>query len=627
MTSKLDAALALAAQGFSVFPLGINSKLPALDSNWRALATTDPDRIRSMWTCPVFDVAMDYNVGVALDKSTLVVDVDIRDGKKGRASLDFLETVNDPLPPTLTVFTPTGGEHRYFKTGRDSGSFPRELAEHIDLKGEGGYVVGPGSTIDGKEYTARGDVDGSQIALAPRWIGDLPEPRRVDRGNRMGAEGLAAEVDLDTPAAIERAIAYLKSAPDHGTFKVAAHVKDLGVSEDTAVGLMVEHWPGADARDEAHIAFRVGNAYRYGQNAPGAKSPEAEFDAVEIDARPAGAVPRRGLYAVRWCDAKPTLDRPYLIDDIYDLGSMVVTYGDSNVGKTYIVLDQCTAIAAGAEWNGHQARKGLVVYVASEGGTGFHKRIEAYRRERGLAELPFSLVPCPIDLHSAGDAGDTDRLIRLVRAEEAHFGTSCVLIVVDTLARAIGAGDENTSVDMGLLVRHCDRLRAATGATVNLIHHTGKDKSKGARGSSSLRAATDTEIEVDAGVVTVQKQRDMARAEPLHFQLKTVEIGRRTDGRAVTACVVEWLASAEFEAKITPEAQQLFDVLEQLEADIPDGTGVSWADWWKAATMVLKGARGKPLGRTHMVPLRHQLSHAKMVELTGAKWRISDQTD
>lgn len=626
MPTTLDAALDLAGKGFSVFPLDINSKLPLLEGNWRKIATRDPERIKSLWTCPVFDVPMDYNIGVALDAQTLVVDIDTRDGKQGRESLDYVEAINDPLPPTFTVRTPSGGEHRYFKTDRDSGTFPKELAKHIDLKGEGGYVVGPGSVIDGSAYEARGAGEAGDVALAPGWLRDLPAARRPYTRERAGTDGLAPLGDLDTDSAISRAIAYLKAAPDHGTYRHAARVKDFGVSQETCLALMLEHWPGADSRDEPHIAFRVENAYRYGQNAVGVASPEAEFEAVPTSS------PKRGkLWIEWWHDTTPDLDQPYLIDDVLDLGAMAVTYGDSNVGKTYVVLDQARCVAAGVDWNGHKVKKGLVVYVAAEGGRGFRKRIAAFRKHHGIDKLPFALVPCPIDLHAT--PGDSRALIDLVKEAEAAAGEPCVLIVVDTLARAMGAGDENTSVDMGLLVRHCDRLRAATGATVNLIHHTGKDKARGARGSSALRAATDTEIEIDNGVVSVQKQRDMARAEPMHFQLTGVAIGQRADGREVTACVVEWVAASEFENRISPAAAELMAVIEEIvaaRADTGEGDGsVDWTDWQDAALLVMKGHRGKPIKRTALFPLRKELHDiGAVVKGAGATWRLkADNSD
>lgn len=116
-----------------------------------------------------------------------------------------------------------------------------------------------------------------------------------------------------------------------------------------------------------------------------------------------------------------------------------------------------------------------------------------------------------------------------------------VLIVVATLARAMGDGDENSGQDMGALIRTLDRIRAATGAHVMAVHHAGKDTSKGARGHSSLRAAVDTEVQVtrDGMVITAQtrKQRDMDGSRSLTCGLLPVDLGHDEDGDPVMSCV------------------------------------------------------------------------------------------
>jgi hypothetical protein len=405
-------------------------------------------------------------------------------------------------------------------------------------------------------------------------------------------------VDLDTQTAITRATDYLTSkAPDNGTYSIAAKIKDFGVSQETCLDLMLEHWRDARGldKDDDHIRFRVENAYRYGQNAPGISSAEAEFDAVEVKDRRA-APKRKGLIAVDFADATVGAESPYLIDSILDLGAMAVTYGDSNVGKTFVVMDQCFHIAAGRDWNGRRVRQGLVVYVAAEGGKGFMKRIEAYRRHYHVQSLPFVIVPCPIDLQS--ERADTRRIVELIQDAERRHQTSCVLVVIDTLARAMANGDENTAVDMGKFVAHCDQIREATGATVNVVHHTGKDKAKGARGSSALRAATDTEVEIDAGVMRVAKQRDMEMSTPLRFELVPIEVSIRTDGRPITSCVVRWTSPAEtdFAAPIDGKLEEALTAFENaVRARGEISPLLSFSEWTKAYAS-LRFARGKKSG-------------------------------
>lgn len=98
---------------------------------------------------------------------------------------------------------------------------------------------------------------------------------------------------------------------------------------------------------------------------------------------------------------------------------------------------------------------------------------------------------------------------------------------------------------MSAVIYHADRIRAATEAHVCFVHHSGKDKAKGARGHSSLRAAVDTEIEISrddgANFSTIKyaKQRDIEIGEDMHFTLRKVTLGENQYGEEVTSCVVE----------------------------------------------------------------------------------------
>ena len=165
-------------------------------------------------------------------------------------------------------------------------------------------------------------------------------------------------------------------------------------------------------------------------------------------------------------------------------------------------------VAAGLPWHGNRVAQppGSVVYIASEGGHGIRNRIAAVRLERPeLLSDRFYLLPATVDLYAPFDA---EALALLAGELPVRPG----LIVIDTLARAMGDGDENTAKDMGAFVRSVDALRAKTGAHVMVIHHSGKDRSLGARGSNALRAAVDTEIELTrSGKVVSAEARKAAR--------------------------------------------------------------------------------------------------------------------
>ena len=103
--------------------------------------------------------------------------------------------------------------------------------------------------------------------------------------------------------------------------------------------------------------------------------------------------------------------------------------------------------------------------------------------------MPFAAIVSPVDLCT--DDADLNKLITTIIA--CRLGMPVGLIVIDTLSRVMAGGNENAPEDMGALVRNIDRLRDETGGAVLLVHHSGKDLSRGARGHSLLRAATDTE--------------------------------------------------------------------------------------------------------------------------------------
>ena len=166
----LRAALAMAARGWHVFPCVADGKRPVLRGNWQQHATTDPDRIRRWWE------GTSYNIGVSCGPSGLVViDLDVDKDASGADGADSLARlcarVGQPRPSgTLTVCTPSGGTHLYFlAAGRPVRNSAGRLGPRIDVRADGGYVVGPGSRIGGRAYEVR---SGALPRPVPEWIID-----------------------------------------------------------------------------------------------------------------------------------------------------------------------------------------------------------------------------------------------------------------------------------------------------------------------------------------------------------------------------------------------------------------------------------------------------------------------
>lgn len=226
----------------------------------------------------------------------------------------------------------------------------------------------------------------------------------------------------------------------------------------------------------------------------------------------------------------------WLVRGVLPAHGLAAVYGASGSGKSFLALDLCAAIAKGAEWFGCRVRSAPAIYVALEGEAGFRQRVRAWQAHHGR-ELPASLhfILQPLDLRNAEDVAE------LAEAVNAA-GCKGAIVVIDTLNRAASGADENSSADMGALIDGATAVQARLGGLVLLIHHCGKDETKGLRGHSSLLAALDAAIEVrrnsDRREWRIVKTKDDANEAAYPFRLEVVEVGEHDDGQPITSCAV-----------------------------------------------------------------------------------------
>jgi hypothetical protein len=246
------------------------------------------------------------------------------------------------------------------------------------------------------------------------------------------------------------------------------------------------------------------------------------------------------VYTIGDLVAQPRTD--YLIKGLLPKQALAMIYGESGSGKTFIVIDMLCAVALGTSWRGHRVKQAGVVYVAAEAQQSVGVRFDAYAKHYGvcLGNTPIGIVPQSLNLTD----GFVDRH-RLIEAcnEVSERGFPVGLIVIDTLNRVMGGADENASDAMGRLIAQVDAVKEATGATVLIVHHAGKDSSRGARGHSSLRAAVDAELEVTrigrVRSIKVTKSRDGADGVTYPFELKLIKLGVDEDLDDITSCVAD----------------------------------------------------------------------------------------
>lgn len=272
---KLTWALRLASQGFRVHPLQPNSKIPPAGSEWKADATDDPAIIRAWFTD---DPRINYLV--APDEDHFVLDPDVKGERNGIKNLEDLQDLYGDLPDTLVVQTPSGGYHIYWQGRAPVSAGKASLGGGIDVRGnvggKAGYVVGPGSTIDGKPYTV---VTEHPIAPAPGWLIQLCEQPTVAPMKRP--EGVKIDNAIDVPR-MRRRLTNLVEQGDvaiefcggnNRTYKLFCELLDY-LSPEKALELAQEIWNPACVPpwSDTELQTICDHAMAHRQNEVGAKA-------------------------------------------------------------------------------------------------------------------------------------------------------------------------------------------------------------------------------------------------------------------------------------------------------------------------------------------------------------------
>ncbi len=226
----------------------------------------------------------------------------------------------------------------------------------------------------------------------------------------------------------------------------------------------------------------------------------------------------------------------WMVRGVLPLEGLAALYGPSGSGKSFLMLDVAAAVADGAiAWFGRRITQCPVTYCALEGEAGIGKRVKAWslQNKKPIPAL-LRFITQPMDLLNARDVVD------LAKAVQAGGGCEG-MVILDTLNRAAPGADENSSIDMGSIIAAAKQLQILTGGLVLLVHHTGKDATKGLRGHSSLYAALDGAIEVNKTdgrrEWRVAKSKDDETGAVYAFKLDVVTVGQDVEGEDITSCV------------------------------------------------------------------------------------------
>jgi hypothetical protein len=288
----------------------------------------------------------------------------------------------------------------------------------------------------------------------------------------------------------------------------------------------------------------------------------------------------------------------WLVKGLFPNRGLGLLVGESQAGKSFLAVHAAVCVARGLPFFGKKTKPGGVLYIAAEGGSGVLPRIHAaddaiggtlpaghmLRPSGARAAAPIKVV---VETPNLSRDGDTAALSRTIRAAAIAFeqeGHTLSLVVVDTWHAALAGADEQAAGDAGHALKPLKEAVEEMGVFTLIVHHPGKDLERGARGSSALRAAVDTEIELrvpgfdgakakPAAVARrgqLIKQRDGAVGEEFHYRLNIVELGRDEDGDPWTTCTVLPCSAPELDAAGKPVRRGDARLMKAMEAAVTE---------------------------------------------------------
>ena len=313
----------------------------------------------------------------------------------------------------------------------------------------------------------------------------------------------------------------------------------------------------SDAFDHLDVGFGVEDAIRIDP----AKLSRKEEGGLEPEAK------ARQRWPIFWSqDADATASAEYVIDGLIHAGTVGSIFGPSGTLKTMIALDHAAHITQGLPWRGMKTRQGCVVYVAAEGKGGIGRRIAGLHIEHpSIPDNMIATVTRSVQLLDADAVGDfTDQLIEEVLPE---MRLPLRMLYFDTYSQSTTGGQENDSSTLALaesnvrtMIERVGEYQCGCAPAGCLIHHSGKDASRGPRGTSAMFDNLDWLIETEFSTsnpktvafedrrygMTSVKVKDGPDGNYYAFKAGLVEVGiREEDQKIITAPIVREVSKAD----------------------------------------------------------------------------------
>lgn len=497
--------------GWAVHPVNIEKK-PTTEHG-RNDATKDEPTIRQF-----FKNGAQIGVATGIESGLFVLDVDLdkERGINGYETLEYLEGIHGPLPLTPQQRTGRGGKQYLFKYVDGLKNSTGKIGAGIDTRGQGGYIVVAPSRNTNGPYTWVVSPRDTPLADVPEWLiealreTEKPQethtaPGGEDRPYCLKMLGQAM-AKCATAADGTKHDTLIKMSTWMGGFVPALSETEIEDTLWNAVALRAE--------DEQGARKTIRDGIAYGKSKPLAVPPlhtddprpiliggELVSQAPLTNAQP---TTRFVLYNLKGMRNRPPVS--WLIPGEVPAELTTLICGASEAGKSFLAIDYALRTARA---NPERA----VIYIAPEGGSGYHQRVDAWLAYHGVEE--------PENIYFILQSVTILNPQTLQELITTIISFNPVLVVIDTLARTLVGGDENSAKDIGMFFYHTDIIREQTHTAILIVHHTGK--SGNYRGSSSLIGSVDSWIDFsnDDGLITVAcgKAKDWERFPPRYLRM------------------------------------------------------------------------------------------------------------
>jgi hypothetical protein len=552
--TRLEHALALARQGLLILPIQPGKKTPFGNESWTALMTTDEATIRG-W----FESRPDMNYAVCPGKGAVILDpdMDASKGKNGLAALADIETENfeDPISEqTLTVRSPRGGQHIYLRTPYSVSNSKSRFADAIDVRGFGGYVVGPGShtVASPEDNTAEGTYEvicDKPLMDAPQWVLDrlAAAAEKGENNDQPPPQGWDTDYAIEAARQIIRAQTSWPTQGQNGddaTYKFIVNLRDYGISKERMLELLHEPlYEDGSTWDEncdppwgSELELKIENVYKYGAFQPGLKGgviDMAENYGVEEAAQAEAVVraERKGVFDKVLFNIgdffKRNVTQEFVIREWLLAHGMTALLAKRGTGKTVAMADMAFRIASDMDWHGVPVKKGYaVVYLCGEDDIGFQQHLKAWCKTHPLPPSDRMFVATMTPSLMSGDevkAWATEILERMPGRKIVTF--------VDTWQRATSSASQNDDKEMQNAAANAEALAKALNGPVVISFHPPKNNPDTLMGSSIIENMTVGiwTMKMDGDnfhrLLTVARLKGKGERNSMKFEYKEVGIG------------------------------------------------------------------------------------------------------